>query len=39
MIFVQFLLLALGFAMLIKGADWFVSGAAGIATRFGIPQS
>ena len=38
MIFVQFLLLALGFAMLIKGADWFVSGAAGIATRFGIPQ-
>lgn len=24
--------------MLIKGADWFVDGAAGIATRFGIPQ-
>ena len=24
--------------MLIKGADWFVDGAAGIAARFGIPQ-
>ena len=37
-ILVQFLLLALGFVMLGKGADWFVEGAAGIATRFGIPQ-
>lgn len=27
-----------GFVMLIKGADWFVDGAAGIAARFGIPQ-
>lgn len=27
-----------GFALLIKGADWFVDGAAGIAARFGIPQ-
>ena len=34
----QFGLLALGFVMLGKGADWFVEGAAGIATRFGIPQ-
>ena len=34
----QFVLLALGFAMLAKGADWFVEGAAGIAMRFGIPQ-
>lgn len=31
-------LLILGFVMLIKGADWFVDGAAGIAARFGIPQ-
>lgn len=31
-------LLVLGFAMLVKGADWFVDGAAGIAARFGIPQ-
>ena len=34
----QLLILAIGFAMLIKGADWFVDGASGIATRFGIPQ-
>lgn len=34
----QFLLLALGFIMLGKGADWFVEGAAGIAAKFGIPQ-
>ena len=27
-----------GFVLLIKGADWFVDGAAGIAARFGIPQ-
>lgn len=38
MIFVQILLLVLGFAMLVKGADWFVDGAAGLATKFGIPQ-
>lgn len=31
-------LLIVGFAMLVKGADWFVDGAAGIAARFGIPQ-
>ncbi len=37
-IVVQILLLILGFAMLIKGADWFVDGAAGIADRIGIPQ-
>ena len=34
----QWILLAVGFAMLIKGADFFVDGAVGIATRFGIPQ-
>lgn len=32
-----FILLA-GFVLLVKGADWFVEGAAGIAGRFGIPQ-
>ena len=30
--------LILGFVMLIKGADFFVDGAAGIAGKFGIPQ-
>lgn len=35
---IQFLLLILGFVMLVKGADWFVEGAAGIADKFGIPQ-
>ena len=34
----QVLLLVLGFLMLVKGADWFVDGASGIAERFGIPQ-
>ena len=37
-IIVQFLLLAVGFVMLVKGADWFVEGSSGIADRFGIPQ-
>lgn len=32
------IMLVAGFAMLVKGADWFVDGAAGIAARFGIPQ-
>ena len=31
-------LLIIGFTMLVKGADYFVGGAAGIATKFGIPQ-
>ena len=35
---VQILLLALGFVMLVKGADWFVDGASGIAEKFHIPQ-
>lgn len=34
----QVLLLVVGFAMLIKGADWFVEGASKIADKFGIPQ-
>ncbi len=37
-ILLQVVLLALGFAMLVKGADWFVDGAAGIADKFGVPQ-
>ena len=35
---IQLLLLVLGFVMLVKGADWFVDGAASIASKFGIPQ-
>ena len=38
MLFLQLLLLALGFVLLVKGADWFVEGASGIADKFGIPQ-
>lgn len=38
MIFIQLLLLVWGFVMLVKGADWFVDGAAGLARKFGIPQ-
>ena len=34
----QILLLALGFVCLVKGADWFVEGAAGIADKLHIPQ-
>ena len=34
----QLVLLVVGFAMLVKGADWFVEGTAGIARKFGIPQ-
>ena len=37
-ILLQVVLLAVGFFMLVKGADWFVEGAAGIAGKFGIPQ-
>lgn len=37
-IIIQLVLLAAGFVMLVKGADWFVEGAAGIAEKFGIPQ-
>lgn len=35
---IELVLLVVGFAMLIKGADIFVEGAAGIAAKFGIPQ-
>lgn len=30
--------LAVGFTVLVKGADWFVDGAAGLAKKFGIPE-
>ncbi|MBR2012827.1 MAG: calcium/sodium antiporter [Clostridia bacterium] len=35
---IPILLLALGFVMLIKGGDWFVDGATGIARRFHLPE-
>ena len=35
---IQVVLLVVGFVMLIKGANWFVDGASGIAAKFGIPQ-
>lgn len=37
-ILLQFVLLVVGFVMLIKGADWFVDGASKIADKFGIPH-
>ena len=37
-IILQILLLAVGFVMLVKGADWFVDGASGIAAKMHIPQ-
>ena len=37
-IIMELLLLALGFGMMVKGADWFVEGSSGIADRFGVPQ-
>ena len=35
---VAVLLFALGFVLLIKGGDWFVDGAVGIAHRYNIPE-
>ena len=37
-IIIQLCLVALGFFLLVKGADWFVDGACNIASRFHIPQ-
>ncbi len=34
----EILLLVVGFVLLVKGADFFVDGAASIAKRFGIPE-
>ena len=38
MFLLELALLAVGFFLLVKGADWFVEGASGIADKFGIPQ-
>ncbi len=35
---IQLALLVLGFVLLVRGANWFVDGAASIAVRLGIPQ-
>ena len=37
-ILLQVVLLLVGFMLLVKGADFFVDGASGIADKFGIPQ-
>ena len=34
----QVIILLVGFIFLVKGADWFVEGAASIARKLGIPQ-
>ena len=36
--FTAVLLFLLGFALLIKGGDWFVDGSVGIAHRFHLPE-
>ena len=36
---IQILLLVAGFLLLVKGADWFVEGAASIADKFGFHRS
>lgn len=35
---IELIFLIVGFGMLVKGADWFVEGASGLAEKFGIPQ-
>jgi len=37
-ILLQIILLIVGFVLLIKGADVFVDGSSGVATRFGMPK-
>lgn len=37
-IFLNILLMLIGFVLLVKGADFFVDGACAIAEKFGIPQ-
>jgi len=37
-VLIQIGLLALGFVLLVKGADWFVEGASRLAEKFGITQ-
>ena len=36
--FIAIVLFLLGFVLLIKGGDWFVDGAVGIAHRFNLPE-
>ena len=36
--FLAIVLFLVGFALLIKGGDWFVDGAVGIAHRFNLPE-
>lgn len=38
MMLMELVMLAVGFFMLVKGADWFVDGTSGIADRLGVPQ-
>lgn len=38
-IFLQIVLLVVGFVLLIKGADWFVDGASGVASHFKVPKT
>lgn len=38
MMWINILLFAVGLVMLIKGGDWFVDGAAGVARRFHLPE-
>ena len=35
---INIILFAVGLFMLIKGGDWFVDGAAGVARRFHLPE-
>ena len=37
-IIIAILLVVIGFVLLVKGADWFVDGAAGLAAKLRIPQ-
>ncbi|MCR5482364.1 MAG: calcium/sodium antiporter [Clostridia bacterium] len=37
-VFIQIAILIIGFVLLVKGADFFVDGAAGLAKRMGIPE-
>lgn len=37
-VMIEMLLLAFGFVLLVKGSDWFVDGASGIAAKLRIPQ-
>lgn len=37
-VIVPWIVLVVGLVLLIKGADWFVEGASGVATKFGVPS-